>query len=60
MFNGNKDKPISIIITTLAAKAYKGEANIIEGLYDVVHSMKNHIEERNAETICREYIVQII
>lgn len=47
MFNGDEHKPISIIITTLAAKAYKGEANILEGLYNVVHSMKNHIECRN-------------
>ena len=47
MFNGDEHKPISIIITTLAAKAYKGESNILEGLYNVVHSMKNHIENRN-------------
>ncbi len=47
MFNGDENKPISIIITTLAAKAYNGESNIIEGLYNVVHSMKNHIENRN-------------
>ncbi len=47
MFNGDENKPISIIITTLAAKAYKGESNILEGLYNVVHSMKNHIEDRN-------------
>lgn len=47
MFNGDENKPISIIITTLAAKAYKGESNILEGLYNVVHSMKNHIENRN-------------
>lgn len=47
MFNGDEHKPISIIITTLAAKAYNGEANIIEGLDNVVHSMKNFIEIRD-------------
>ena len=49
MFNGDENKPISIIITTLAAKAYNGESNIIEGLYNVVHSMRNHIENRFGE-----------
>ena len=49
MFNGNEHKPISIIITTLAAKAYNGESNIVEGLYNVVHSMKNHIVYKNGE-----------
>ena len=49
MFNGDEHKPISIIITTIASKAYKGESNIIEGLYNVVHSMRNHIENRFGE-----------
>ena len=47
MFNGDEHKPISIIITTLAAKAYKGESDILEGLYNIVHSMKGYIENRN-------------
>jgi hypothetical protein len=46
MFNGDKDKPISIIITTLAAKAYKGEENLLEALINVVNSMEHFIETR--------------
>ena len=46
MFQGNENKPISIIITTLAAKAYQGE-NIVEGLYNIVHTMDKYIENRN-------------
>lgn len=46
MFQGDEDKPISIIITTLAAKAYHGE-NIVEGLYNIVHTMDEYIENRN-------------
>lgn len=40
-FGKDKKRPISIIITTLAAQAYKGESNILEGLVNVV----NHIQE---------------
>ncbi|TWI79030.1 hypothetical protein IQ13_3422 [Lacibacter cauensis] len=46
MFNGDDDKPISIIITTLAAKAYGRETNIIEGLINVVNNMTDFIEDR--------------
>lgn len=46
LFNGDCDKPISIIITTLAAQAYRGQTNIIDGLISVVNSMENYIEER--------------
>lgn len=48
-WNGREDranKPISIIITTLAAKAYNGEQNILRGLAHVVSDMPNHIEKR--------------
>lgn len=41
-----EDKPISIIITTLASKAYKKERNIIEALETVVSEMPNYIEHR--------------
>lgn len=37
--NDTEDKPISIIITTLAAMAYNGEKNIWEGLYNVVEKL---------------------
>jgi hypothetical protein len=46
LFNGNEHKPISIIITTLASKAYNKETDIIEALMNVVNNMENHIEER--------------
>lgn len=39
------DKPISIIITTLAAAAYNKEQNILDALYNVLHAMPNHIKD---------------
>lgn len=39
-----ENKPISIIITTLAAKAYKNEASIYEALFNIINNMPNHIE----------------
>lgn len=44
MFNGDEDKPISIIITTLASKAYQGETNIFEGLSNVIDNMECYIK----------------
>lgn len=46
MFNGDKDKPISIIITTLASRAYNKETSIIDALMNVVSNMRNYIESR--------------
>ena len=46
MFNGDEDKPISIIITTLASKAYSKETSIIEALLNVLDNMGDFIEER--------------
>jgi len=46
LFNGHEDKPISIIITTLASKTYNKETDIIEALIKVVNDMHNNIEER--------------
>ena len=43
MFKDDEDKPISIIITTLAAKAYKGEDSLLEGLVNVISSMEEHL-----------------
>jgi hypothetical protein len=45
-FNGDEDKPISIIITTLAAKAYQKQSNILEALVSVINNMPSMIEER--------------
>lgn len=44
MFNGDEDKPISIIITTLASRAYQGEANLFEGLSNVINRMEMFIK----------------
>ena len=49
MFDDSEDKPISIIITTLAAHAYNNEANISNALKNIIENMLNHIETRNSE-----------
>lgn len=54
MFNGDKDKPISIIITTLAAKAYKGEDNLFIGLNNVIDGMESEIHKNQDGT----YIIE--
>lgn len=46
MFNGDDDKPISIIITTLASRAYKGEENLFDGLCNVIDSMELYIKRK--------------
>lgn len=44
MFGDNEHKPISIIITTLAAKAYKQEANLYDALLNLIDNMPRYIE----------------
>ncbi len=46
-FNDDEDKPISIIITTLAAQAYNNEDDLAEAVLDVIPRMRNYIEKRN-------------
>lgn len=46
MFDGDPDKPISIIITTLAAQAYQKETNILDALSNVVAALPALIKER--------------
>ncbi len=46
-YNNDEDKPISIIITTLAAQAYNNEANLAEAVLDVVPRMRGYIQERD-------------
>lgn len=41
--NEHDDKPISIIITTLAAQAYQGEENLVHALCNVVNRMPKFI-----------------
>ena len=46
-FNDDEDKPISIIITTLAAQAYNNEDDLAEAMLDVVPRMRDYIEKRD-------------
>lgn len=39
-----KQKPISCIITTLSARAYRGEAELIDALWGVISRMESEIE----------------
>ena len=41
-----EDKPISIIITTLAARAYRQETTIAATLYGILSRMEDYIEDR--------------
>jgi hypothetical protein len=43
MFGDDERKPISIIITTLAARAYSGEQNLEEALINIIEKMPNYI-----------------
>ncbi len=45
-YGGDDDKPISIIITTLAARAYDGEKDLVMAFRNVVAKMRNYIETR--------------
>lgn len=43
------DKPVSIIITTLAAQAYENQADLFDALLAVIPKMRDGIQERNGE-----------
>ena len=45
--NDGDDKPVSIIITTLAAHAYNNEADIVDSLLSLLDGMPRYIESRN-------------
>lgn len=45
MYGGDEHKPISIIITTLAAKAYQKETNVIDALVNILNTMHLHMKE---------------
>ncbi|SHI55673.1 nucleotidyltransferase domain-containing protein [Flavobacterium haoranii] len=49
MFDGDDEKPISIIITTLAARAYKKQTDILEALLDVIENMHDFILDKQDE-----------
>lgn len=46
MFDGDDDKPISIIITTLATRAYDNELNLFLALKHIASSMEQYVENR--------------
>ncbi|MEP5935359.1 MAG: nucleotidyltransferase, partial [Winogradskyella arenosi] len=46
MFQGDVDKPISIIITTLSGRSYNGEENIVDAIKNIISNMHLHIEEK--------------
>lgn len=43
MFGRNESKPISIIITTLAARSYNGETDLSSALLNILNEMPRHI-----------------
>ena len=47
--HNDEDAPISIIITTLAALAYNGEANVYEALCNIVEKMPQFVKMRNGK-----------
>ncbi|MCC7137109.1 MAG: nucleotidyltransferase [Planctomycetes bacterium] len=46
-YHGDPDKPASIILTTLAARAYRGEAGLLDALAAVIPGMRSGIEHRD-------------
>ena len=56
--NNDEDAPISIIITTLAARAYDGEANVYEALCNIVEKMPQFIEKRGGEYWIANPVIQ--
>ena len=51
IFEGDEDKPISIIITTLAAHAYNGERELRDALRTILRGMIDHIQEVNGQAL---------
>lgn len=45
--DNDENAPISIIITTLAARSYNSEENIYDALCNILSTMHKHIENRN-------------
>jgi len=56
--NDKDDKPISIIITTLAGQSYNKETNVIDALLNVVSKMRSFIKDTNPHTGVKEYWVE--
>ena len=57
--SGRKDNsPISIIITTLAAKAYKNEENLYDAIENIVNHMEEYIYQENGKFIIENPVMQ--
>ena len=46
-YNGDADKPISVIITTLATRAYDNEADLVDALLNIVCGMREGVAKRD-------------
>lgn len=53
LFGDDEEKPISIIITTLAAKAYSNEPSIADALVNVLRNMEQWIRQKTDDKIGR-------
>ncbi len=49
MFGDDEDKPISIIITTLAAKSYYNQENLYDALVNIFDEMPTHIKTKTVD-----------
>ncbi len=47
--NQSRNKPASILITTLATYAYGGESDLYDAYRRIAHNLPSHIERRNRE-----------
>lgn len=51
MFDGDEHRPISIIISTLAAEAYDGEQTIEETLRNILPKMQRRVDELGPKAV---------
>lgn len=55
MFSDDEERPISVIITTLAAHAYRGHPDILDTLLDIIDRMGQFIEDKTDWTTGKSY-----
>jgi hypothetical protein len=58
VFVGKSAKPLSIIITVLAAMAYEGEANVVEALKGILERIENCFTKINCKAVLRNPICE--
>ncbi len=49
--NDPEKKPVSIIITTLAARAYRGEGDLLEAMTQIIRNMRLYIRQENGKYV---------